>query len=145
MRKDSFRKISSVNVSLKESKFYKATNRHFEEIKKLVKLWLEPIDKRMFFERSRQKILDAMKGQESENKLSAFMPTEKLQKTFHEKIEDYMKAKLKEKTRNRDEWEELLVRKILELTNPNSEYDILLFIKVRKFRNILQITNSFLL
>ena len=113
-------------IFLKESQFYKATNRNFEEIKKLVKLWLEPID-----ERSRQKILDAMKGQESENKLSAFMPTEKLQKTFHEKIESYMKGKLKEKTLSRDEWEHLLIRKILELTNPNSEYDILLFQKVR--------------
>ena len=86
-----------------------------------------------------------MKGQESENKLSAFMPTEKLQKTFHKEIEDFMKRKLKEKTLSRDEWEQLLVRKILELTNPNSEYDILLFLKVRKFGNVLQITNSFLL
>ena len=77
--------------------------------------------------------MDAMKGQESENKLSAFMPTEKLQNTFHEKIESYMKGILKEKTLSRDEIEQLLVRKILELTNPNSEYDILLFLKVRKF------------
>ena len=134
MRKDSFRKISSVNVSLKESQFYKATNRHYEEIRRLVKLWLEPLDERMFFERSRQKILDAMKGQESEYKLSDFMPTEKLQKTFHEQIEVYMKGTRKEKTLSRDEWKQLLVRKILELTNPNSEYDILLFQKVRKLR-----------
>ena len=85
-----------------------------------------------------------MKGQESENKLSAFMPTEKLQNTFHEKIESYMKGTLKEKTLDRGEIEQLLVRKILELTNPNSEYDILLFLKVRKFGNVLKITNSFL-
>ena len=119
---------------MKESQFYKATNRHYEEIRRLVKLWLEPLDERMFSERSRQKILDAMKGQESENKLGAFMPTEKLQKTFHEQIEDYMKGALKEKTLSRDEWKQLLVRKILELTNPNSEYDILLFQKVKKIR-----------
>ena len=145
MRKDSFRKISSVNVSLKESKFYKATNRHFEEIKKLVKLWLEPLEERMFYERSRQKIFDAMKGQESEKKLSALMPTEKLQKTFHEQIEVYMKGTRKEKTLSRDEWEQLLVRKILELTNPNSEYDILLFQKVRQiWKCFTNFTNSFL-
>ena len=118
---------------MKESQFYKATNRHYEEIRRLVKLLLEPLDERMFFEKSRQKILDAMKGQESENNLIDLMPTENLQNTFHEKIESYLKGTLKEKTLRRDEWEELLVRKILELTNPNSEYDILLFLKVRKF------------
>ena len=90
--------------------------------------------------------MDAMKGQEFENKLSALMPTEKLQKTFHEKIESYMKGALKEKTLSRDEWEQLLVRKILELTNPNSEYDILLFIKVRNTgKCFTNFTNSFLL
>ena len=119
-------------IFLKESQFYKATNRNFEEIKKLVKLWLEPLDEGMFLEKNRQKILDTMKGQESENKLIALMPTEKLQKIFHEKIEACIKGTLKEKTLNRDEWEQLLLRKILELTNPNSEYDILLFQKVRK-------------
>ena len=130
---------------MKDSQFYKATNRHYEEIRRLDKLWLEPLDERMFFEKSRQKILDAMKGQESENKLSAFMPTEKLQNTFHEKIESYMKGILKEKTLSRDEIEQLLVRKILELTNPNSEYDILLFLKVRKFgKCFTNFTNSFL-
>ena len=86
----------------------------------------------MFLERSRQKILDALKGQESEKKLITLMPTDKLQNTFHEKIEAYMKGTLKEKTLSRNEMENLLIRKILELTNPNSEYDILLFQKVRK-------------
>ena len=81
--------------------------------------------------------MDAMKGQESENKLGAFMPTEKLQKTFHEQIEAYLKGALKEKTLSRDEWKQLLVRKILELTNPNSEYDILLFQKVRTIKKCL--------
>ena len=86
-----------------------------------------------------------MKGQESENKLGAFMPTEKLQKTFHEQIKAYMKGALKEKTLSRDEWKQLLVRKILELTNPNSEYDILLFQKVRKiWKSFTNLTNSFL-
>ena len=78
-----------------------------------------------------------MKGQESEKKLSALMPTEKLQKTYHEQIKAYMKGALKEKTLRRDEWKQLLVRKILELTNPNSEYDILLFKKVKIVRKCL--------
>ena len=117
---------------LKESQFYTATNRHFEEILKQVKLWLEPLDDRLFWQKDRQKILDAMKGQESEKKLITLLPTEKLRKKFHENIETYVEATMKEKTLNREEMEQLLVRKLLEMTNPNSEYDILLFQKVRK-------------
>ena len=69
----------------KESQFYKATNRHFEEILKQVKLWLEPLDERLFFEGDRQKILDAMKGQEPEMKLINLLPPgfiEKLRKKY---------------------------------------------------------------
>ena len=115
---------------LKESQFYKATNRHFEEILKQVKLWLEPLDERLFLEGDRQKILDAMKGQEPEKKLITLLPTEKLKEHFHKNIESYVKGIQTEKTLSRVEMEQLLVRKLLEMTNPNSEYDILLFRKV---------------
>ena len=73
-----------------------------------------------------------MKGQESEKKLITLLPTENLKKQFHNIIETYVKATLKEKTLSREEIEQLLVRKLLEMTNPNSEYDILLFRKVAK-------------
>ena len=114
----------------KESQFYKATNRHFEEITEQVKLWLEPLDETLFMDRSRQSVLDAMKGAEPEMKLISLLPTAKLQKKFHETIENYLKAKYKEKILSKDEMYHLIVRKLLELTNPNSEYDILLFQKV---------------
>ena len=131
----------------KESHFYKATNRHFEEILKQVKLWLEPLDERLFFKGDRQKILDAMKEQEPEKKLVTLLPegfSEKLREKFpddeniekrimdkfQKKIEEKLKGTLKEKTLSRREMEQLLVRKLLEMTNPNSEYDILLFRKV---------------
>ena len=99
---------------------------------KQVKLWLEPLDDRLFLDGNRQKILDATKGQESEKKLITLLPTENLRKKFHENIESHVKATMKEKTLSREEMEQLLVRKLLELTNPNSEYDILLFLKVAK-------------
>ena len=117
---------------LKEEQFYKANNRHFDEILELINQWLKPLDEKLFSEGDRQKILDAMKGQEPEKKLITFLPTEKLKKKFHEYIESYIKATLKEKTLSREEMEQLLVRKLLEMTNPNSEYDILLFRKVAK-------------
>ena len=114
----------------KESKFYKATNRHFEEILKHVKLWFEPLDKKLFDEGNRQEILNMMKEQESEKNLIALLPTEKLKENFHENIGSHVKGTQKEKTLSRVEMEQLLVRKLLEMTNPNSEYDILLFQKV---------------
>lgn len=75
-----------------------------------------------------------MKGQKAENQLISLLPTEKLKDTFHETIESYMekergKGKHKGKTLSKDEWEHLLVRKLLRQTNPNSEYDVLLFQK----------------
>ena len=71
-----------------------------------------------------------MKGLEPEIRLTALLPTEKLQKKFHETIENYLKAKFKEKILSKEEMYNLIVRKLLELTNPNSEYDILFFQKV---------------
>ena len=52
-----------------------------------VKLWLQPLDETLFTERNRQKVLDAMKGLEPEMKLIDLLPTEKLQKNFHEDIQ----------------------------------------------------------
>ena len=97
-----------------------------------VKLWLKPLDERLFSDGDRHKILDAMKGQESEKKLITLLPTQKLKNQFHENIKSYVIASLKERTLKREEMEQLLIRKLLELTNPNSEYDILLFRKVAK-------------
>ena len=119
-----------IKLSDQESQFYKATNRKFEEIQKLVKLWLEPLDEEMFTEGNRQKILDEMMEQEAENKLIDLLPTDKLKGKFHETIESYIKYK--GETLSKEEWEHLLVRNLLGQTNPNSEFDILLFQKVRK-------------
>ena len=115
---------------------------------KQVKLWLEPLDDTMFLERSRQNILNAMKGQEPEKNLITLLPVgfseklrdkfphenieEKVREKFQKAIEPFVKGTLKEKTLSREEMEQLLVRKLLELTNPNSEYDILFFRKVTK-------------
>ena len=132
----------------KESQFYKATNRHFEEILKQVKLWLQPLDERLFEGGDRQKILNEMKGKEPK-KLITLLPTEKLKKQFHENMESNVKGTHREKTLSRKEMEQLIVRKLLELTNPNSEYDILLFQKVanskRMEKSVLLLIHSFFL
>ena len=107
------------------------------------------MDEKLFSKGNRQTILDTMKGQESEKNLIALLPTDKLKKKFHENIESHVKGTQKEKTLSRVEMEQLIVRKLLELTNPNSEYDILLFQKVanskRMEKSVLLLIHSFFL
>ena len=116
---------------MQESNFYKFANRHFEEIKKHVDLWIDTVEESLFFENNRQRLWDAMRGKEPEGRLIDLLPTEKLKKNFQEIIKNYLKVTFKEKNLSRTEMKHLLVRKMLELTNPNSEYDILLFQKVK--------------
>ena len=117
---------------MQESNFYKIANRHFEEIKKHVDLWLDNVEEWLLFKNNRQKIWDAMKGKGSERRLIDLLPTEKQKKNFQETIKNYLKGTFKEKTLSREEINHILVRKMLELTNPNSEYDVLFFQKVKK-------------
>ena len=95
-----------------------------------VDLWMDTVEESLFFENNRLKLWDAMKGKEPEGRLKDLLPTEKLKKNFQETIKNHMKGTFKEKTLSRDEMYHILVRKMLELTNPNSEYDILFFQKV---------------
>ena len=117
---------------MQESKFYKIANRHFEEIKKHVDLWLDNVEESLLFKNNRQKIWDAMRGKESERRLINLLPKENSKKNFQDIMKNYLKGKFKEKTLSRIEMKHLLVRKMLELTNPNSEYDVLLFQKVKE-------------
>ena len=91
---------------------------------------MDTLDASLFLENNRQKLWDAMKGKEPEGRLIDLLPTEKLKERFQETIKNHLKGTFKEKTLSREEMHHLLVRKMLELTNPNSEYDILLFQKV---------------
>ena len=54
------------------------------------------------------------------------------QEKYHKQIKGYLKGKMKNgKSFNRKEMKELLVRFLLKFTNPNSEFDILIFLKVK--------------
>ena len=93
---------------------------------------MDTVEESLFFENNRLKLWDAMKGKEPEGRLKDLLPTEKLKKNFQETIKNYLKVTFKEKTLTRDEMNHLFVRKMLELTNPNSEYDLLFFQKVKE-------------
>ena len=94
--------------------------------------WLDTVEESLLVENNRQKVWDAMIGKDPEERLKNLLPTENLKNKFQETIKNYLKGTFKEKTLSRDEMKQLLVRKMLELTNPNSEYDILLFQKVKE-------------
>ena len=94
--------------------------------------WLDTVEESLFLENNRQKVWDAMKGKQPERRLIDLLPTEKLKKNFQETLKNYLKGTFKEKTLSRVEMNQLIVRKMLELTNPNSEYDVLLFRKVKE-------------
>ena len=94
--------------------------------------WLDTVEESLLFENNRQKIWNAFIGKDPEERLKNLLPTENLKNKFQETIKNYLKATFKEKTLSKKELNQLLVRKMLELTNPNSEYDILLFQKVKK-------------
>ena len=94
-------------------------------------LWLDTVEGSLFSENNRQKLWDAMKGKEPEGRLKDLLPTEKLKKNFQEIIKDHLKGTFKEKTLSIDSMKNILVRKMLELTKPDQEYDILIFQKVK--------------
>ena len=97
-----------------------------------MELWIDTVEESLIFQNNRQRLWDAMRGKEPEGRLIDLLPTEKLKKNFQETIKNYLKATFKEKTLTREEIKHLLVRKMLELTNSNSEYDVLLFQKVKE-------------
>ena len=108
-------------------------------------MWLDTIDKSFFEEKDRQKVWDAMKGKEPEGKLIDLLPTDKLKNNFMATIKScFLEESYTKKSPTREEMHHLLVRKMLELTNQNSEYDTLLFRKVnRKVKRIHQTCSGY--
>ena len=96
-------------------------------------LWMDTVEGSLFFENNRQKVWDAMKGKEPEGKLIDLLPTDKLKNNFQATIKScFLEESYTKKSPTREEMHQLLVRKMLELTNGNSEYDTLLFRKVNR-------------
>ena len=95
-------------------------------------MWLNNVEESLFSRNSRQKVWDAMKGKEPEGKLIDLLPTDKLKNNFQATISCFLEESYTKKSLTREEMHHLLVRKMLELTNRSSEYDVLFFQKVRE-------------
>ena len=101
-------------------------------------MWLNNVEESLFSKHDRQIVWDAMKGKEPEGKLIDLLPTDKLKNNFQATIKScFLEESYTKKSLTREEMHHLLVRKMLELTRGDSEYDTLLFRKVnRKVKQI---------
>ena len=91
---------------------------------------MDTVEESLFFGNNRQKLWDAMNGKAPEKRLIDLLPTDKLKNSFQATIKSYLEESDTKKTLTREDMHHLLVRKMLELTYQNSEYDTLLFRKV---------------
>ena len=79
--------------------------------------------------------LDTVKNdsqKEPEKTLLDLLWTDNQRNKFRETMKSCLEGSYSEKPLEKSEMHKLLVRKMLELTNPTSEYDVLLFQKVRE-------------
>ena len=116
---------------------------HFLQIAHEVESWLDSINEIVEFSKQNLDVVcETIKMQEPGKKLLS----EKNQKVYHEKIQDYLRGKMGNgKIYNRHELKILYVRFLLEKTNPNSEFDILFFLKVKAVSQIYSKLHIYLL
>ena len=112
-----------------ERTFHNITNSKYSKIEEQISAWLERNKDEKFEEKTMGKVFESIKDEEP----GISLLSEKNQKNYHKEIKGYLTGKMKNgKTFNRKEMKDLLVRFLLKFTNPNSEFDILIFIKVLK-------------
>ena len=108
-------------------KLFKEKNQKKERMKLIneqVSLLLDTVEKSFFLENDSQK--------EPEKTLLDLLWTDNQKNKFRETMKSCLEGSYSEKPLEKSEMHKLLVRKMLELTNPTSEYDVLLFQKVRE-------------
>ena len=102
-------------------------NRDYEDLEKQVEEWVESIDVQRFCEDNREGRLSTLK----KGKPGYEFLSEKNKKNYCETMIDFIDAKMKQKNFLRgDELKDLILKKLLERTNPNSEFDFIFFKKV---------------
>ena len=92
-----------------------------------ISAWLDSTNDEEFAEPTLGKVFESITDKEPGKSLLS----EKNQKNYHKEIQGYLKGKMKNgKNYSRKQMKELLMRFLLKFTNPNSEFDILIFLKV---------------
>ena len=102
-------------------------NRNYEDLEKQVEEWVESVDVQRFCEDNREGRLSSLK----KGKPGFDFLSEKNKENYCETMVDFIDAKMKQKNFLRgDELRDLILKKLLERTNPNSEFDFIFFKKV---------------
>ena len=118
-----------------ERNFYTLTNSKYSKIEEAISAWLESINDEKFAEPILKKVLESITNQ----KPGILLLSKKNQETYHRQIKEHLEFKMKNgQIFNRKEMKEVLVRFLLKLSNPNSEFDILIFRKVKKYKQYLK-------
>ena len=114
-------------LSQREFQFFKLTNRHFVKLEKQIHKMMETVIKDRFFEEDIYQIL--IKIQEA--KPGHELLTEKQKKNYEKNIKEFLKKKFKDGAQyTKCKLKEMILEHFLNQTYPNSEYDLLLFLKV---------------
>ena len=115
------------DLTQREFQFFKLTNRHFVELEMQINKMMETFIEDRFFEEDIPHILDKIE----EDKPGFELLTEKHKKKYMKNIEDFLMKKFKEGSQYTNcKLKDIILEHFLNLTYPNSEYDLLLFLKV---------------
>ena len=120
--------ISEQYFTQKKLKFYKLTNRHFSDLEEQVTNLMETIQEETFTEENIPQLSEHIKAR----KPGFDLLSESNKKNYTKNVEDLMKKKCKDgKIYKRSQLKDFILEHFLIKTDQNSEYDLLLFLKVR--------------
>ena len=114
--------ISENSLTEREFQFSKLTNRHFIELEKNIVKMMETLTGEVDLPKLLKTIQEYKPGYN--------LQTENNKKNYMKNIENFLSKKFKEGFHSNDQLKDLILEHFLNLTYPNSEYDLLLFLKV---------------
>lgn len=119
--------VSKNNLTEKEFQFFKLTNRHFCDLENQVTNMMETFAEDRFCEDNMPLFLNKIE----EDKPGYDILTESHKKNYMKTIGDFLKKKFRDGVHHtRNQMKDMILEHFLKLTYPNSEYDLLLFLKV---------------
>ena len=122
--------VSGKDLTESEFQLSKVTNRHYYDFEEQIIRMMDQVIKESFCEDSIPQILDKIR----EDKPGYDLLTESQRKNYMKNIGDFLNKKFKEgAVYRKGKLQDLILKHFLDLTYPNTEYDLLLFLKVCQF------------
>ena len=121
--------LKNDNLIQRELNFFKITNRHFVELEKQITKMMETVTQDRFSEESKP----ALSKKIEEHTPGFDQLTESNKKNYMKNIESFLEKKFKDGAQyTKSKLKDAILGYFLNLTYTNSEYDLLLFLKVCK-------------